>query len=83
MTTDNFCFCFQNRLIQTSQTGGHQYSDTSPFSIPWSTTSESSIMLLEASLSILEASFMSFKVQVSLIIIIYDHNMFKVMWPVL
>ncbi len=29
MTTDNFCFYLQNRLIQTSQTGGHQYSDTS------------------------------------------------------
>jgi hypothetical protein len=26
----------QNRLIQTSQTGGQWYSDTSPFSIPWS-----------------------------------------------
>jgi hypothetical protein len=25
----------QNRLIQTNQTGGQQYSDTSPFSIPW------------------------------------------------
>jgi hypothetical protein len=25
----------QNRLIQTSQTGGQLYSDTSPFSIPW------------------------------------------------
>ncbi len=25
----------QNRLIQTSQTGGQWYSDTSPFSIPW------------------------------------------------
>jgi hypothetical protein len=25
----------QNRLIQTSKTGGQQYSDTSPFSIPW------------------------------------------------
>jgi hypothetical protein len=24
----------QNRLIQTSQTGGQQYNDTSPFSIP-------------------------------------------------
>ncbi len=34
MTTDNFCFCLQNRLIQTSQTGGQWYSDTSPFSIP-------------------------------------------------
>jgi hypothetical protein len=35
MTTDNLCFYFQNRLIQTSQTGGRRYSDTSPFSIPW------------------------------------------------
>jgi hypothetical protein len=25
----------QNRLIQTSQTGGQWYSDTSPFSITW------------------------------------------------
>ncbi len=36
MTTDNFCFYLQNRLIQTSQTGGQQYSDTSPFRIPCS-----------------------------------------------
>jgi hypothetical protein len=35
MTTDNFCFYLQNRLIQTSQTGGQWYSDTSPFSTPW------------------------------------------------
>jgi hypothetical protein len=35
MTTDNFCFYLQNRLIQTSQTGGQWYSDTSPFSLPW------------------------------------------------
>jgi hypothetical protein len=28
----------QNRLIQTSQTGGQWYSDTSPFSIPWPQT---------------------------------------------
>ncbi len=35
MTTDNFCFYLQNRLIQTSQTGGQQYSDASPLSIPW------------------------------------------------
>jgi len=34
MKTDNFCFYLQNRLIQTSQTGGQQYSDTSPSSIP-------------------------------------------------
>jgi hypothetical protein len=37
MTTDNFCFYLQNRLIQTCQTGGQWYSDTSPFSIPWDT----------------------------------------------
>ncbi len=30
-----FCFYLQNRLIQTSQTGGQQYSDTFPYSIPW------------------------------------------------
>ncbi len=36
MITDNFCFYLQNRLIQTSQTGGQWYSDTFPFSIPWS-----------------------------------------------
>jgi hypothetical protein len=29
MTTDNF-FYLQNRLIQTSKTGGQWYSDTSP-----------------------------------------------------
>ncbi len=34
MTTDNFCFYLQIRLIQTSQTGGQWYSDASPFSIP-------------------------------------------------
>jgi hypothetical protein len=35
VTTNNFCFYIKNRLIQTSQTGGQQYSDTFPFSIPW------------------------------------------------
>ncbi len=35
MATDNFCIYLQNRLIQTSQTGGQWYSGTSPFSIPW------------------------------------------------
>jgi hypothetical protein len=34
MTTDNLCFYLQNTLIQTSQTGGQLYSDTSPFCIP-------------------------------------------------
>ncbi len=35
MTTKILCFYLQNRLIQTNQTGGQWYSDTSPFSIPW------------------------------------------------
>jgi hypothetical protein len=30
-----FVFICKTRLIQTSKTGGQQYSDTSPFSIPW------------------------------------------------
>jgi hypothetical protein len=34
VTTNNFCFYFQNRVIQTSQRGGQQYSGTSSFSIP-------------------------------------------------
>jgi hypothetical protein len=36
MTADNFCFYLQNRIIQTSQTGGLWYSDTSPlqYSLP-------------------------------------------------
>jgi hypothetical protein len=34
MTTDKFCFYFQDRLIQTRKTGGQQYNDTSPFCIP-------------------------------------------------
>jgi hypothetical protein len=33
MTTENFCFYLQNRLVQTSQTGGQQYRDTSPFTL--------------------------------------------------
>jgi len=35
MTTDNFCFYLENRLLQTSQTGGQWYTDAFPFSIPW------------------------------------------------
>jgi hypothetical protein len=34
----------QNSLIQMSQTGGQWYSDTSPFSIPWSLASHSSLI---------------------------------------
>jgi len=41
MTTNNFCFYLQNRPIQTGQTGGQRYSDTSPFSIPWLNQSSS------------------------------------------
>ncbi len=33
-TTDNFCFYLQNRLIQMSQKGGQQYSDTSSLVFP-------------------------------------------------
>ncbi len=55
MTTGNFCFYLQNRLIQTSQTGGQRYSDTSPFSIPWTyhlkTTVTPSLILLKRALS--------------------------------
>jgi len=50
MTNDNFCFYLQNRLIQTSQTGGQWYSDTSPFSIPW---------VKNGLLSCMQASFFS------------------------
>jgi hypothetical protein len=39
MTTDKFCFYLQNRLIQTSQTGGQWYSDTSPLVFPAATIS--------------------------------------------
>ncbi len=35
MRTNNFGFYLQNILIQTSQTGGQRYNETSPFSIPW------------------------------------------------
>jgi hypothetical protein len=35
MTTENFYYYMQNRLFQTSPTGGQRYRDTSPFSIPW------------------------------------------------
>jgi len=35
MTAGNICFYLQNRRIQTSKTGGQQYSDF-PFSIPGS-----------------------------------------------
>jgi hypothetical protein len=34
MTTKKICFYLQNRPIQTIETGGQRYSDTSPFSVP-------------------------------------------------
>jgi hypothetical protein len=34
MTTDYLHFYLQSRLIQTGQTGGQLFSDTSPFSVP-------------------------------------------------
>jgi hypothetical protein len=34
MTTNNFYVYLQNRLIQTGQTGGQWYNDTSPFVFP-------------------------------------------------
>jgi hypothetical protein len=37
MTNDNFCLYLQNRLIQTSQTGGQWYRDTSPLVFPCNT----------------------------------------------
>jgi hypothetical protein len=46
MTTDNFRFYLQNRLIQTGQTGGQWYSDTSPFSVPWLVTKKKSFVTL-------------------------------------
>ncbi len=49
MTTDHFCFYLQNRLIQTSQTGGQWYSGTYPFSIPWLSHYESKISEIQES----------------------------------
>jgi hypothetical protein len=45
MTTGIFCFYLQNRLVQTSQTGGQQYSDTSPLVFPGSTLSSLSSLI--------------------------------------
>ena len=50
MTTDNFCFYLQNRLVHTSQTGGQWYRDTSPFSIPWL-----NLLLQEGAISVIGA----------------------------
>ena len=49
MATHNFCFYLQNRLIQTSQTGGQQYSDASPFSIPCTGANEATTNIVRFS----------------------------------
>jgi hypothetical protein len=46
MTTDNFYFYLQNRLIQTSRTGGQWYSDTSPIVFPGDTMLVTTIAIL-------------------------------------
>jgi hypothetical protein len=46
MTTDNFCFYLQNRLIQASQTGSQRYSDANTFSIPCSKVPRYVLILL-------------------------------------
>jgi hypothetical protein len=51
MAADNFCFYLQNRLIQTSQTGGQWHSDTSPFNIPCSKPVLNSSKSLNSTLS--------------------------------
>ncbi len=58
MTTNIFCFYLQNRLIQTSQTGGQWYSDPSHFSILWIIVSDACTMNTrnDASRSVNEAS---------------------------
>jgi hypothetical protein len=47
MTTDNFCVYLQNRLIQTSQTGGQWYSKPSPlyYSLVKPTTTDQSMIV--------------------------------------
>ncbi len=40
MTTNNFCFYLQNRLIQTNQTGVKWYNDTPPLVFPGETISD-------------------------------------------
>jgi hypothetical protein len=45
MTADIFCFYFQNRLIQTSQTGGQQYSDTPPLVFPGVTIGDRDVVI--------------------------------------
>jgi hypothetical protein len=59
MTTDKFCFYLQNRLIQTSQTGGQLYGDAFPFSIPWTWVSSKDQTELEIFARLKRASLLS------------------------
>jgi len=52
MTTDNFCFHMQNRLIQMSQTGGQWYSDTPPLIFQGKRVCQSETTYLIAKLSL-------------------------------
>ncbi len=75
MTTDNFCFYLQNRLIQTSLTGGQWYSDTCPFSIPC--LYYKNMTIVNDDLSII--SKWSSKLIDNARVIIYDLNMFIIL----
>ncbi len=44
MTTGNFYFYLQNRLIQISQTGGQWYSDTYPLVFPVKTKDDRNVL---------------------------------------
>jgi hypothetical protein len=62
MTTDNFCFYLQSSLIQTSQTGGQRYSDTSPFSIPWQESLSMAVFAFSVShMQLYKLSFFTYK----------------------
>jgi hypothetical protein len=52
MMTDNFCSYLQNRLIQTSQTEGQLYSDTSPSSIHCSLLKPSTTVTRDSQMSV-------------------------------
>jgi len=50
MTTNIFCFYLQNRLIQTSQTGGQRYSDLPPLVFPVETHGRNGVSVKKKSL---------------------------------
>jgi hypothetical protein len=79
MTSDNFCFYLPNKLIQTSQTGGQWYCDTSPFSIPCSQIYELSWLTLSLSLSLSLCLSLSLSIylSLSLSIVLLAHTISK------